>query len=183
MAYPPKQPGQQGQQQDPLLSGLLSQPQQKSQPQSSQTGDWGGGNNWWAGKPSGGPGGIGGVGPAEYTPPAPPTTGYGTYGSNPNTPGTPPPETPPADPGTVQQGTPTPTQQGPQSVDPNLGYQQMLQQQMVQAQGQLALAQQQLAATPNDMKTQMKVQQAQYTMQNLQNKLNQSLLQSQQGGY
>ena len=80
MAYPPKQHGQQGQ--DPLLSGLLSQPQQQpQQPQGPQTGDWGGGNNWWQGRASANQGGItGGIG-AQYNP-IKPTTGYGTYGPN-----------------------------------------------------------------------------------------------------
>ena len=103
MAYPPKpQPNQQQGQQDPLLSGLMSQPSQPSQPaQGGQTGNWGGGNDWWKGGQS-----------ANLTaPPNPPTAGYGDYSPNPNAGGVPPPVTPPVTP-------PAPDVQNPPAVDP-----------------------------------------------------------------
>ena len=106
--YPPKpQPNQQ--QQDPLLDGLISQPQQPQQPaQGGQTGGWGGGNNWW-----GGASGMSGQAAPQAA-----TTGYGTYSPNPNVPGTP---APPATPGGDGGGMP-PAEDLPDNVhyrDPN----------------------------------------------------------------
>ena len=169
MSYPPKP--QPGQQKDPMLDGLLSQPQQPSQPSpGGQTGNWGGGNNWW--------GGASGVsGPAA---PQTATTGFGAYDPNPNPVH---PITQPADPGVPETpATPATPATPQQPVDPNKGYREMLQRQLLDAQNNLRMVQQHWANAPG-MKADRAISQAQHAIMVLQNKLSQAGLASHQGGY
>ena len=180
MAYPPKpQPNQQQGQQDPLLSGLMSQPSQPSQPaQGGQTGDWGGGNNWWqgaskAGAPAGAPAGAG----------ANQNAGYGDYAPNPNAGGAPPPPPPPPppDPNAFGQGTPAggtpPTQpKGPRPLPQSaVNMFNKFQSQLVGYQQDLAYAQSQ--------GDQSGISNAQYRIHQMLKKINQFKGQWQGAGY
>lgn len=142
-----------------MLTGLLNQSNNQG---------------WWQGQQS------------APTPQQAPTSGYGDF-----TPTPPPTQPPPADQGGAQPagagGTPPPQQAPP--VNPNQGYINMLQQQLVAAQNNLQMVMQNVTkdmvtGQPKpSMNDNAKINNAKHEITRLQGELAQAQLKAQQAGY